>query len=146
MRRSGQQDNNALAPIELAAQPLSRCGSIRIGKHHRSLEHVRLLGIVGGHFPAARRETPLNAGKHIFITPQRNTESFGHCFPGKVIFGGSETAAENHDLRTKQRMLRGRNQALEIIADHALENYFNAQLIDLLGEIERVRIHAEGRE
>ncbi len=43
-------------------------------------------------------------------------------------------------------MLRGRNQALEIVADHTLENHLNAQLIDLLGEIERVRIHAEGRE
>jgi hypothetical protein len=43
-------------------------------------------------------------------------------------------------------VLRGRNQTFEIVAHHALENYFNPQLIDLLGEIKRIRIHAEGRQ
>ena len=43
-------------------------------------------------------------------------------------------------------MLRGRDQAFEIIAHHALEDYFDAKLIDLLGEIEGICIGAEGRE
>jgi hypothetical protein len=43
-------------------------------------------------------------------------------------------------------MLRRLNQPFEIVAHHALENHFNAQLIDLLGEIERIRIRAEGRQ
>ena len=43
-------------------------------------------------------------------------------------------------------MLCRLDQAPEIIPHHALENYLNAYLVDLLGEIERVRIHAEGRQ
>ena len=43
-------------------------------------------------------------------------------------------------------MLRGRNQTTEIVPHHALENHFNAKLIDLLGKVERICIHAEGRQ
>jgi hypothetical protein len=43
-------------------------------------------------------------------------------------------------------MLHGRNQVLQIIADHALESNFNAQLVDLPGEKKRVCIHAEGSQ
>jgi hypothetical protein len=43
-------------------------------------------------------------------------------------------------------MFRGCNQALAIVADHSFEDHVNAQQIDLLGEIEGVRIHAERRE
>src|SRR5712691_3859607 len=49
-----------------------------------------------------------------------------------------KAAAENHDLRPEQSVLRGRNQTLEIVADHTFENYFNPQLVDLLGEKKRV--------
>ena len=43
-------------------------------------------------------------------------------------------------------MLRGGSQALEIVPYNALENYFDAELVDLLGEIQRVCIHAERRQ
>src|SRR5579863_9271080 len=144
MRRPGQQDDNALASIELTAQPLSWRGPVRIWKHHRTLENVRLLGIVGGHFPATRGEPPLNASQNLLVATQWNPQSLGHRLAGKVIFGRPQTAAENYDLRAKERMLRGFNQAFAIVANNAFEDYFNTQLIDLLGEIERVRVHAEG--
>ena len=43
-------------------------------------------------------------------------------------------------------MLRGFDQATQIIADDTFENYVNAQQVELLGEVERVGVHAEGRE
>jgi hypothetical protein len=43
-------------------------------------------------------------------------------------------------------MLRGGNQARKIVSHHALENHFSAELVDLLGKVERIRIHAEGRQ
>ena len=43
-------------------------------------------------------------------------------------------------------MLRGGGQAPEIVPHNAFENYFNAELVDLLGEIQRVCIHAERRQ
>jgi len=43
-------------------------------------------------------------------------------------------------------MLCSRDQAREIIPDHALENYFDSKLIDFLSEIERVCVGAVGRQ
>ena len=43
-------------------------------------------------------------------------------------------------------MLRGCDQAPEIVSYNALEDHLDAQSIDLLGEIERIRIHAEWRQ
>jgi hypothetical protein len=34
----------------------------------------------------------------------------------------------------------------QTIADDAFENYVNAQQVELLGEVERIGVHAEGRE
>jgi hypothetical protein len=43
-------------------------------------------------------------------------------------------------------MLCGRHKTPQVVPHDGFENHFNAQLVDLLREIERVRIHAEGRE
>ena len=43
-------------------------------------------------------------------------------------------------------MLRGRNQVFEVVPHDALKNNFHAQLIDLLGKIQRIGVGTEGRE
>ena len=43
-------------------------------------------------------------------------------------------------------MLRGRDQLAKIVADDALEDDVNAEQVELLGEVERVGVHAVGRE
>jgi hypothetical protein len=43
-------------------------------------------------------------------------------------------------------MLRGCNQTWQVVADDALEDYFHAELVQLLGEVERIGVAAEGRE
>jgi hypothetical protein len=43
-------------------------------------------------------------------------------------------------------VLRGCDETPEIVADYAFENHFNAQQVDLLGELERIRVHPEGRQ
>jgi hypothetical protein len=43
-------------------------------------------------------------------------------------------------------MLRSRKQPPHVISDYTLEHNFDAELINLLRKVERVRIHAEGRE
>src|SRR5229473_2470071 len=85
-------------------------------------------------------------GKSITMRSRPSNFPLGHSLAGKIVFSGPKAAAENHDLRPEQSVLRGRNQTLEIVADHTLENYFNAQLVDLLGEKKRVCIHAVGSQ
>ena len=43
-------------------------------------------------------------------------------------------------------VLRGGYEAAQIVAYNAFENYVDAQKIELFGEIERIGVHAEGRE
>ena len=43
-------------------------------------------------------------------------------------------------------MLRGCNQPRQVVAHNALENYFHAKLVELLGEVKRVGVAAERRE
>jgi hypothetical protein len=43
-------------------------------------------------------------------------------------------------------MLRSGNEMTELVAHHALENYIDAQQVQLLGQVERVGIDAVGSE
>ena len=43
-------------------------------------------------------------------------------------------------------MLRGLDQALQIVTHDAFEDHFDAQVVDLFGEIKRIGICAEGCE
>ena len=43
-------------------------------------------------------------------------------------------------------MLRGCDQTPEVVSYDALENYLDAELVQLLGEVKRIGIHAEGRQ
>jgi hypothetical protein len=67
-------------------------------------------------------------------------------FSGKIIFGRAQAAAQNHDIGAKQSVLRGGSQTPEVVSNDAFENHLDAELIHLLGEIERIGIHAEGRQ
>ncbi len=40
----------------------------------------------------------------------------------------------------------GGDEVAEIVADDAFENYVDAQQVELLGEVERIGVHAVGRE
>ena len=50
------------------------------------------------------------------------------------------------NVGAEQAVLRRRYQAPQIVADNAFENYVDAQQVELLGEVERVGVHAVGRE
>ena len=77
---------------------------------------------------------------------QTQAKRFGHGLAGEIVFGGSEAAAEDENVGAEQAVLCCGNEAPPIVADDTLENYVDAQQIELLGEVERVGVHAEGRE
>ena len=43
-------------------------------------------------------------------------------------------------------MLSGGDELAEIVSDDAFENDFDAELVELLGEVERIGVHAVGSE
>ena len=146
VRRAGEQHNDVLASVEFSAEPLSGSGAVGIRKDGRAVENVGLLGIVGGHLPAALGEALFEAGENFRITLHGKAERFGDRFASQVVFGGAEAAAENHDVGAEQAVLGGAHEVAEIVADDALENHVDAQPVELLGQVERVGVHAEGCE
>ena len=146
MRRPGKQYDNVLAAVELSTQPLSGSGAVRIGKHGGPVQNVGLLGVVGGHVPASLGEALFQASEDFRIAMHTQAQSFSHCLSRKIVFRGAEAAAENQNVRTKQAVLRRGDQPPKVVAHNAFENYVDAQQVELFGEIERVGVHAEGRE
>ena len=67
-------------------------------------------------------------------------ERHGDGIAREIVFGGPETAGEDHELSGPQRAPDGAGQALQIVADHVFGGHFDAQIIQLLGEEEGVRI------
>ncbi len=100
VRRAGEQHDDVFAAVEFSAEPLSGRGAVGIGEHGRAVENVGLLGVVGGHFPAALGEALFEASENFRIALHGQAERFGDGFASKVVFGGAEAAAEDHECRS----------------------------------------------
>ena len=144
MRRSRQQHDDALAPVEFPAQPLPRCRSVRVRQNRRTLENVGLFGVVRRHLPAARGEAFFQALQNVGVSLQPESESFGYSFSCQIVFRRTQPTAEDDDIGTVERVLSCRDQAPLIVSDYALENHLRAKLVQLLGEVERIGIYAVG--
>src|ERR1035437_5993652 len=68
------------------------------------------------------------------------------CFARQVVFRRAKATRKNNDVRTPHGKFRGRGQTFRVVAHNALEAHFNAQFIQLLGEVERVGVLAMGSE
>src|SRR5205814_8912465 len=106
-------------------------------------DYVALLYIVGRHFPAMFRESPFNGAHDCRITAQLQTQSFGDGLAGKIIFSRTQATAQQNDVRTRQRCRGDAHKALETVADNRLEPNFNAKIVELCSEIERVSVLPE---
>ena len=77
---------------------------------------------------------------------QLQAKRFGHGFARKVIFGGTESADEDDDVGTPHGQFRRGGEIVTVVADDAFEAHFDSQLVQFVGEIERVGVLPVGRE
>src|SRR5580765_3037159 len=146
MRRSREQDDDPFPSLKLPGEPLTGSGAVGIWEHSGACDHVRLLRIVRCHFPAAVCEALFQFREEFIVAMKGDTERFGDRLTRQVVFRGTEPTAEYQDVRTKESVLSGRDQVTKIISDNALEDYVDAEQIELLGQIKRVGIDAMGSE
>ena len=60
-----------------------------------------------------------------------------------VVFGGPEAAGEDHDCGARHGLRApGVGQAVAVVADDALGDHFDAEVVQLRGEVERVGVDA----
>ena len=69
-------------------------------------------------------------------------ERLGDGVAGDIVFGGSEAAGENQDGGAAHGLAHLGGQAIAVVADDALGDHFDAELVQLRGEVERVGIEA----
>ena len=65
------------------------------------------------------------------VEDQLAVERLGHGLAGDVVFGGSEAAGEDHDGGAARSWRDGVGQAVAIVADDALGDHFDAQVVQL---------------
>ena len=144
VRRTRKQNNDVLSPVELSRQPLPGSGSVGVLQNDRSGENVSLLRSIWSHLPAAIRKTFFQSRQNFFVPVQAHSERFGDRLAGEVILGWSQSAAENHDVASKQRVLGRSCKAPQVVPHYTLENYIDAELIELLREVKGISVHPVG--
>jgi hypothetical protein len=103
VRRSGQQDDDALGAIQICLQPLSRRGAARIAEHLCAVDDVGLTRVVVRHRTPHRSEPCVYLGDDLGIAKQLDIERLGHRFPREIVFGRPESAHEDDDVRAPKR-------------------------------------------
>ena len=138
MRRTGQEDDYPAGFLE----PLSGSGTAIVGQNVGAVDHVGLPFVDFGHLAIGGGEAlrqPIGNGG---IEDKFAVKRLGDGFAGDIVFGGSEAAGENQDGGAGQGLPHLGGHAFAIVADDALGDHFDAELVQLRGEIERVGIDA----
>ena len=142
MRRAGQDHQHAAAFFD----PLAGRGAAIVRQYVRALDHHRLTPVDFGHGAIHRAKTLLDAVVDRGIEDLPAVERHGDCIAREIVFGGSESARDDDELRGAQRAPDRAGQTLEIVADHVFGRHFDAQIVQLLGQEERIRIDALVRQ
>ncbi len=146
-RRAGQKNDNASARLVFGRHELAGSARLGIAQHLRALDDIGLAGVVGRHLNAARGETGIERGQNVGIAPQADPERFRHALAREVVFGRPKSAGADQNLGARQRLLEyALNQAFTMVADHAFEYNFDAQVVKLLGKKKGVRVLAVRRQ
>ena len=147
MRRAGQQNDDLFFALIPAADPLPGGAAIGVRQDHGPGNHVRLLEIVGGHvLPAPRREAAFQAGDNFRIAAHFQSQRIRHGFTGEIVFSRSQAAHEDHDFGARQAQAGRSREMFAAVAHDGLENYLDAQQIQLFREVKGIRVLTEGRQ
>ena len=105
------------------------------GEGRRTLEEVAPVAL-------AAAEALFDSIADFLAEHQFAIEGVGHGLPRNIVFGGAEAAGQNHDPGMIQGRLHGICQQLPIVADDQLPAHFDAQRVQLIGDIQRIGVDA----
>jgi hypothetical protein len=84
------------------------------------------------------------AARHLAgVAAQSQRQGFGYGLAGEVVFRGAQPAHQHHDVRPAHRGADGPDQVLATVADDGLEMDGDAQLVQLLSQMEGVGVLAK---
>ena len=138
VRRTGQQHGDGAGLLD----PLSGRGAAIVGQNVGALDHEGLALVDLGHGAFGGGEALRQPVGDVGVEDQLAVERLGDGVAGDIVLGGAEAAGENHDGGAAHGLAHLRGQAVAVVADDALGDHFDAEFVQLGGEIERVGVDA----
>ena len=132
--------------MAIGFEPESRRGAARIRENRGALGDHGLADIYFRHGAAEPSKTLLNTAQDFFVAAEFSAEKFGDGFARAVVIGWAEAAAGDNQLSTVERVAEGGAHLVRRIADDSFVHHADAELVQLAGEEERIRIEAVGRK
>ena len=144
--RAGNEHDELAMALEGGVKPLAGSGAVGVGENGCAGEQVGLLEVVAGHgdAPVAARA----ARAATWVPSRRSLMSRASATASRVR---SSSVGPRPPMRTRMSMRRERgadgvDEVLSAVADDGFEGDGDADLVELLGEIEGVGVLAEGGE
>ena len=143
VRRPGKQHDDSFPALIFAAHPLSGGAAVGVGQDGCTGDDVGLLEIVRRHFPAARGEALFETGNNRRVAVKSQSKRVGYRFASEIVFGRAKSAHEDDDLGARHGKTGRSGEMFTVVANDGLENHLNPKLVELFGQIKRVRILTE---
>ena len=86
-------------------------------------------------------EAPFDVFEDGFIQDEFPVEQFRDGFTGQIVFGGPKSAARKNQRHAFERIAEHFRQQFAVVAHNRLANDLDAELVEFLGEKQRVGIH-----
>src|SRR5262249_18131049 len=141
-RRTWQQEDVAA----FVFNPKARSGTNRIFQNLRPQEDKRLPCIIGWHFQSPVVKTGLNSFQNALLEYQLLLDDPGNDLFSDIVLSRAKTTRSDNNLRPLDRFSEKLLQAVLVVPHHGFKLNFNANRVELFGQVERVGVDTSSRQ
>ena len=141
-RRTGQQHNDLIAVFD----PQAWGRAVDVVEHDCAVGHHRLTAIDLGHREVATRKTRPDGLRDRGVLTQRPLQHVGHDIARQVVVGGPEPTTQDHHINPFQGAAENGGEIRVSIADDRFGPDVDAELIQRLGNRQRVGVDTGRRQ
>ncbi len=127
-------------------QPEPGGGAVRVREHRRAARHHRLAPVDLRHRHPAPLEAVADAIDDRFVEVERNLKQPRDGGSRDVVLGGAEPAGHHDQVGPSECRPQQLGELLDVVAGDQLEPHVDADFVEPLGDEQRIRIDAEGRQ
>ena len=143
-RWPGQQNHQFAMLTVNRIQPLPGRAAAAVFENHRTVQHIRLAGVVVGHLDPPGSKARVECADDVRIAAQANTQRFRHRLPRQIVFRGAQATHRDHDVGASQGNANRVGEIDQPVANDRFEGDIHAQLQQPVGEEEGVCILTVG--
>ena len=126
-------------------QPLPGRRAAGVFENHRTVQHIRLAGVVVGHLHPARSEARIECAHDLRIAAQANAQRFRHRLARQIVFRGAQSTHGDHDVGASQGNANRVGEIRQPVSNDGFKSDIHAQLQQPVGKEEGVCVLPVGR-